>query len=131
MIGWQAALAVLAGGGIGSLIRYVVTFGVTQRLGAGFPWSTFIINLTGSFVIGVVAEITQTRAFAGGPLLRIFLMAGVLGGYTTFSTFAFDALNLLNERAALLALIYATGSVVLGVAAAFGGIVLVRAFSAA
>jgi len=47
-------------------------------------------------------------------------MAGVLGGYTTFSTFAFDALNLLNERAALLALIYATGSVVLGVAAAFG-----------
>ncbi len=113
------------------VIRYAVTFGVTQRLGPGFPWATFIINVTGSFVIGIVAELTQTRSFAGGPLLRVFLMTGVLGGYTTFSTFAFDAVNLLGERAALLAFGYAAGSVVLGIAAAFGGIVLVRIFSAA
>ncbi len=130
MIGWQSLLAVFAGGGIGSLIRYSLTFALTQRLGPGFPWATFIINVTGSFIIGVVAEMTQTRVFAGGPLLRVFLMAGVLGGYTTFSTFSFDAVNLLHERAALLALSYAAGSVVLGIVAAFCGIALARAFSA-
>lgn len=129
MIGWQSALAVLAGGGIGSLARYLITFAVTQRLGAGFPWGTFIINLTGSFVIGIVAEVTQTRVLAGSPLLRIFLMTGVLGGYTTFSTFSFDTMNLISERAGLLALGYAAGSVVLGVAAAFGGVAIARAFS--
>jgi fluoride exporter len=128
--GWQAAVAVLAGGGIGSLIRYLITFSVTQRFGPGFPWATLIINVTGSFVIGLVAEMTQTRAFAGGQLLRIFLMTGVLGGYTTFSTFSFDTVNLLSERAALLAFSYAAGSVVLGIAAAFGGMALVRALSA-
>lgn len=130
MIGWQALLAVFAGGGIGSMVRYLLTFVVTQRLGPGFPWATLIINVTGSFIIGVVAEVTQTRAFAGGPLLRVFLMAGVLGGYTTFSTFSFDAVNLLHERAGLLALGYAAGSVVLGIVSAFGGIALARTFSA-
>lgn len=131
MIGWQSALAVFAGGGIGSLARYLVTFAVTQRLGAGFPWATFTINVTGSFVIGIVAEVTQTRVFAGSPLLRIFLMAGVLGGFTTFSTFSFDAMNLLGERAGMLALGYAAASVILGIAAAFGGVAVARAFSTA
>lgn len=131
MIGWQAALAVFAGGGVGSLFRYLVTFAVTQRLGPGFPWATLLINVSGSFIIGLVAEVTQTRVFTGGPLLRIFLMAGVLGGYTTFSTFSFDAVNLVHERAGLLAAAYAIGSVVLGIVAAFSGIALARTFSSA
>lgn len=129
MIGWQSLLAVLLGGGIGSVFRYLVTFGVSQWLGPGFPWWTFIINVTGSFVIGVVAEVVQTRAFAGAPLLRIFLMTGILGGYTTFSTFSLDTAQLLQERAALLAFAYAAGSVLLGLAAAFGGIAMARAIS--
>lgn len=129
MIGWQPLLAVLAGGGIGSVLRYLVTFGITQWLGPGFPWWTFAINVTGSFVIGVVAEVVQTRAFGGAPLLRIFLMTGVLGGYTTFSTFSLDTLQLFEERVALLAFAYAAGSVLLGVAAAFGGVAMARAFS--
>lgn len=124
-------LAVLAGGGIGSVIRYGVTFAIAQRLGPGFPWWTFIINVTGSFVIGVVAEVTQTRTFGGAPLLRLFLMTGVLGGYTTFSSFSYETLTLIGDRAQLLALAYAAGSVILGIAAAFAGVALVRAFSAA
>jgi CrcB protein len=131
MIGWQSLLAVLVGGGIGSVIRYVITFAVTQRLGAGFPWWTFIINVTGSLVIGIVAEITQTRLFAGSALLRVFLMTGVLGGYTTFSTFSLDAFTLMREGDQLLAFAYVAGSVVLGIAAAIGGVALVRAFSTA
>jgi CrcB protein len=130
--GWSSLLAVLVGGGIGSVIRYVLTFAIAQRLGPGFPWWTFVINVTGSFVIGVVAEITQTRVFAGTPLLRVFLMTGVLGGYTTFSTFSYDTLTLIGERAPwVLPVAYAAGSVLLGVAAAFAGVALVRAFSTA
>lgn len=131
MIGWQSVLAVLAGGGIGSVIRYGVTFAIAQRLGPGFPWWTFIINVTGSFVIGIVAEMTQTRTFGGAPLLRLFLMTGVLGGYTTFSSFSYETLTLIGDRAQLLALAYAAGSVILGIAAAFAGVALVRAFSTA
>lgn len=129
MIGWQSALAVVAGGGIGSLIRYLVTFGIMQRLGPGFPWWTFIINVTGSFVIGIVFEITQTRACPGAPLLRVFLMTGVLGGYTTFSTFSLETLQQIGDRVILLAAAYAIGSVVLGVAAAYCGVILARAIS--
>lgn len=126
MIGWQSVLAVLVGGGIGSVLRYVLTFVITQRLGPGFPWWTFIINVSGSFVIGLVAEVTQTRAFAGAPLLRVFLMTGVLGGYTTFSTFSLDALTLAREGNAPFALGYAGASVVLGIAAAYAGVALIR-----
>ncbi len=131
MIGWQSFLAVLVGGGIGSVVRYAVTIAITQRFGAGFPWWTFIINITGSLIIGIVAEITQTRVFAGSSLLRLFLMTGVLGGYTTFSTFSLDALTLMREGDQLLAFAYVAGSVGLGIAAAFGGVALVRAFSTA
>lgn len=129
MIGWQPALAVLAGGGIGSLLRYGITFALAQRLGPGFPWATFAINVTGSFVIGFVAEVTQTRALAANPLLRLFLMTGVLGGYTTFSSFSFETLTMIGERAVMLAATYAIGSVALGLAAAFAGVALARAFA--
>lgn len=128
---WQSLLAVLVGGGIGSAFRYLLTFAITQRLGPGFPWSTFIVNITGSLVIGVVAELTQTRSFVGTPVLRAFLMAGMLGGYTTFSTLSYDTLTLIGDRAALLAIAYAFGSVVVGVGAAFAGVALVRVFSTA
>lgn len=129
MIGWQSALAVVIGGGIGSLIRYLVTFVMSQRLGPGFPWWTFLINVTGSFIIGLVFELTQTRAFTGSQLIRIFWMTGVIGGYTTFSTFSLDTLQLVEEGVYGLAFAYAIGSVIAGFAGAFGGMAIVRAFS--
>lgn len=129
MTDWRSALAVFTGGGIGALLRYAVTIGISQRFGPGFPWWTFVINVTGSFVIGIVAELTQTRAFAGAPFVRVFFMVGVIGGYTTFSTFSLDALTLVNERAGLLALAYVLGSVVIGIAAAFGGVATMRALA--
>jgi CrcB protein len=126
---WRNLLAILAGGGIGSVLRYIVTVGVTQRFGPGFPWGTFLINVTGSLVIGVVFELSQTRAIGMSPALRLFLMTGILGGYTTFSTFSLDLLLLFSERAAAAAMLYAGASVVLGLAAAFAGVVLVRALA--
>lgn len=88
-----------------------------------------MINVTGSFIIGIVSELTQTRVFPGAPLVRIFLMTGVLGGYTTFSTYSLETLQLIGDRNTGLALAYALGSVVLGVACAFGGVILARSLS--
>lgn len=129
-MGWQSALAVLAGGGIGAVLRYAITFWMSQRLGPGFPWWTFVINVTGSLLIGIIAESTQMRGVSASPLLRMFLMTGVLGGYTTFSTFSLDTLTLLREGGVPLAFAYAIGSVMIGVAAAFAGIVLARSLYA-
>ncbi|HTX58617.1 MAG TPA: fluoride efflux transporter CrcB [Verrucomicrobiae bacterium] len=123
---WRALLAVALGGGVGSVLRYAVGYAVAQWLGPGFPWGTLAINVAGSFAIGLIAELAQTRALGVTPLVRIFAAVGVLGGFTTFSTFALDMVTLAGERAQALALAYAAGSVALGFAAAFAGIVVAR-----
>ncbi|MGR4064553.1 MAG: fluoride efflux transporter CrcB [Vulcanimicrobiaceae bacterium] len=117
------------GGAIGSILRFAVATIAAQRLGPGFPWGTLVINVTGSFVIGVVAELVQTRLVGSAPLVRSFLMIGVLGGYTTFSTFSLDMLTLVGDRAPFLAAAYAVASVLLGLLAAFAGLASMRAFS--
>jgi CrcB protein len=123
---WRAIAAILAGGGIGSVLRYVVFVVVTARLGPGFPFGTLLINLTGSLAIGIIFELSQTRSIGLTPLVRIFLMTGVLGGYTTFSTFSLDVAMLSGEGAMLPALLYTVASVAGGFAAAAAGMLLVR-----
>ena len=125
---WRTLAAILMGGGIGSVLRYAVTLLVTQRVGAGYSWvATMLINVTGSFVIGAVFALAQTRALGISPLMRMFLMTGVLGGYTTFSTFSLDMVTLVSDGALPLGLLYASGSVLLGFLAAFAGVVAARA----
>ncbi len=122
----KAILAVALGGGVGSALRYIVNFVVVARVGPGFPFGTLLINITGSLLIGVVAELAATSSLGMTPLLRLFLAVGVLGGYTTFSTFAFDTVTLVGDRTIGLATMYVLASVSLGVLAAFAGQVLVR-----
>jgi CrcB protein len=124
---WRVITAILIGGGIGSVARYLVTLIVTQRLGPGFPWATLLINVVGSIIIGIVFELSQTRMLGMSPLVRVFLMTGVLGGFTTFSTYSLDIVTLASERAFLLAAAYAIGSVFSGFIGAYAGMVLVRA----
>jgi CrcB protein len=104
----------------------VISTAATNRFGPGFPLGTFAINLTGSFAIGIVAELALTRAFGISAEVRTFLVVGVLGGYTTFSSFALESLNLLRDGAPLTALGYSLGSLVLGVMAAYAGLVIAR-----
>lgn len=120
-------LAVALGGAIGALVRYFVSLWALELFGTALPWGTLFINVTGSFFIGLVVEFSLTRAFGVTPLVRVFLTVGILGGYTTFSTYALETLTLLGERAQIAGIAYAFGSVVLGVAAAFGGVLLARA----
>lgn len=119
-------LAVGLGAGFGGICRYALTLLFVTWFGPGFPFGTFFINISGSFLIGVLSELVQTRAVGIEPLLRIGLTAGVLGGYTTFSSFAFETFTLGGEREWRLALAYGFGSVVLGVAACYGGAVATR-----
>jgi CrcB protein len=118
-------LLVFIGGGIGSSLRHTINIVCARCIGTAFPYGTFIINITGSTVMGLIAGYLAFKGEASQPW-RLFLMTGVLGGYTTFSAFSLDAV-LLYERGELgLALLYVLGSVVLSIAGLFAGLALVR-----
>jgi CrcB protein len=126
MLDWRTLGAVAVGGGLGSVARYVLSVIVTQRFGwAGFPYATLFINVTGSLLIGIVAGFALRDAFSTNQTLRIFLAFGILGGYTTFSTFSLEAFQLARTAPAL-SLLYVLLSVALGIAAAYAGFSLVR-----
>jgi CrcB protein len=126
VVGWRALGAIFVGGGIGSVLRYVAYALVTARFGPGFPLGTLLVNLTGSFVIGIVFELSQVRAIGISPIARLFFMTGVLGGYTTFSTFSLDGVTLAGEGASAAAVAYALASVLGGFGCAYAGTLLVR-----
>ena len=123
---WRVLGAVLLGSALGGLCRFVVGQLFLQRFGPGFPYGTLFINVSGSFLIGIVAELAATRALGMGPLARVFLATGFLGGFTTFSAFSLDMLTLAEDGAMLLAAVYGLGSVALGFLAAYFGQVLAR-----
>jgi CrcB protein len=126
---WRAIALVAAGGAFGSVLRYVISHTFSQRVGPPY-WATFLINIAGSFAIGVVAELALTRASWVSPDLRVFLAVGVLGGFTTFSTYSLEIVGLVGQRAFGPALAYALGSLVFGFAAAFCGLILARTLAA-
>ncbi|WP_315716530.1 MULTISPECIES: fluoride efflux transporter CrcB [unclassified Bradyrhizobium] len=119
---------VFFGGGCGASLRHAINVASAKAFGTDFPYGTFIINITGSTVMGLIAGYL---AFKGGATQhwRLFLMTGILGGYTTFSAFSLDT-ALLYERGALgLAAVYVLGSVGISIAGLFAGLALVRYFS--
>ncbi|MET0221582.1 MAG: fluoride efflux transporter CrcB [Tardiphaga sp.] len=123
----MAYLLVFFGGGLGATLRHIVNMACARAFGTAFPWGTFIINITGSTVMGLIAGYLT---FKGGATQhwRLFLMTGILGGYTTFSAFSLDA-ALLTERGELgMALAYVAGSVAISIAGLFAGLALVRQF---
>jgi fluoride exporter len=121
-------LLVFVGGGLGATLRYLINVTCARTLGTGFPWGTFLINITGSTVMGLIAGYLALKGEASQPW-RLFLMTGILGGYTTFSAYSLDA-ALLYERGELAsAALYVVGSVVLSIAGLFAGLALVRQFS--
>ena len=119
---------VFIGGGLGSTLRHTINMVSARLLGTAFPYHTFIINITGSTVMGLIAGYLAFKGEASQPW-RLFLMTGILGGYTTFSAFSLDA-ALLYERGEIgLALLYVLGSVVLAIIGLFAGLAVVRHFA--
>jgi CrcB protein len=126
MINLEFILAVAAGGALGSVARYLVGVGSTRLFGAGFPWGTLLINIAGSFLIGVFVELFALK-WDLPQTARVFLTVGICGGFTTFSTFSLDSWVLMERGDFGLAAAYIVGSVVLSIAALFGGLHLIRA----
>lgn len=137
---WREFLLVAIGGGVGSAFRYAVT-GISQRwyaalgtnggtggtttgavagLLAAFPFGTFVVNVTGSWLIGLAAGLADSRSLLG-PEARLLLVTGFLGGYTTFSAFSLESLLLIRSDHAATAFLSIVLQVVLGVAAAWLG----------
>jgi fluoride exporter len=118
-------LLVALGGAIGSAARYLVGAFVANSFGPDFPWGTFIVNVSGSFFIGVILS------FVGGGLLpagaRPFLAVGVMGGYTTFSTYSHETLQLIQGGEIGAGAFNTLGQVVASLAAVYLGVVLGRA----
>ena len=118
-------LLVFIGGGLGSTLRHAINILCPRLLGTDFPYHTFIINITGSTIMGLIAGYLAFRGDASQSW-RLFLMTGILGGYTTFSAFSLDS-ALLYERGEIgLALLYVLGSVVLSILGRFAGLTLIR-----
>ncbi len=124
----MTALAVMAGGALGALARYLLAGQVTRIVGVGFPWGTLVVNVLGALVMGVLVEMMALH-WSVSQAMRAFLTVGVLGGFTTFSAFSLEMANLLERGAYGPAFLYALGSVVLCVAFVFLGMFVVRNFS--
>jgi fluoride exporter len=121
----KSYLLVFIGGGLGSTLRHVVNIVCPRLFGTNFPYHTFIINITGSTIMGLIAGYLAFKGDAAQSW-RLFLMTGILGGYTTFSAFSLDAAVLYERGEIALALVYVLGSVVLSILGLFAGLALVR-----
>ncbi len=114
-----------AGGGAGAALRYAVGLWIEARSGPGFPWGTFAVNVSGCFAIGVIATLADEHAWVS-PAARLVLVTGLLGGFTTFSTFGLETWELVADGRGGLALAYAVASVAAGIAAVVAGVQLTR-----
>ena len=118
-------LIVAAGGAIGAAARYLAGLWIVARLGAGFPWGTFFVNVTGSFLIGIILVLVERGTLPAEA--RLFLAVGVCGGYTTFSSFSYETLQLLNGGDAGPVLLNIFGQLLFCLLAVYLGVVFARA----
>ena len=114
----------MAGGAAGSVLRFVAVNAIMQRFAWRFPLGTVLVNITGSFLIGLLMTILSQRQ--AGPEMRLLLVVGVLGGYTTFSSFEFETFQAVRAGAAWIGLLNVLGSVIFGYLAVWCGAALVR-----
>ena len=113
-------VGVALGGALGASARYGLDRAIEARSDSVFPWATFVINLSGCFLIGLVSATLIDRHHVPA-WIRIGLVLGVIGGYTTFSTYAQEALDLVDARDVAEAVVYIGGSVLLGILAVYAG----------
>ncbi|MEO8927062.1 MAG: fluoride efflux transporter CrcB [Caulobacteraceae bacterium] len=123
----ERLLLVALGGAAGSMARYLTGVAALRFIGLRAPWaSTFIVNVVGGALMGLLIGYLAHRGGAGQDRARLFLAVGVLGGFTTFSSFSLDAVLMIQRRDWSLAGAYVAGSVVLSVAALFAGLMAAR-----
>lgn len=124
MIDYRIALCVFLGGGVGSVLRYVVGVVAKGVCASAFPWHTMVINVVGSFALGLLGAMLPRLGVS--PMVQMALTVGLCGGFTTFSTFAVEGLALLRSGNITMAIAYATLSLLLGIGAALLGLLCGR-----
>ncbi len=117
-------LVAVVGGGAGAALRFIVDGLVMRHVAGGFPWGTFVVNATGSLLLGFLTGLADSAGLEAGWL---YILGGVMGGYTTFSTAMVDTVHLWQKRASWRFLLNSVGMLVVTVAAALVGLVLGRA----
>lgn len=122
----QALFPLIIGGAIGTVLRFVIYQFADRHLNHSYPWGTIIVNLLGSFLIGVLWSYFDKSSIS--PAMRVFLFIGILGSFTTFSTFAFDNLSLAQEGAFRVMAINILLNNVLGIGLCFVGYYVVKMF---
>lgn len=118
-------LAVAVGGALGATGRHLVSRASVHLLGTAFPWGTVLVNVTGSLIMGALIELAALK-LSMSLEMRAFVFVGLLGGFTTFSTFSLDAVTLFERGEVLPAFFYVTGSVVASITGLFLGLALMR-----
>ena len=118
---------VALGGAIGASLRHLSGLAALRLFGASFPYGTFFVNVVGSFLMGALIAWLARKGASVGPEWRLLLATGVLGGFTTFSAFSLDAVQLWERGQGGAAISYVIGSVVLSILALTAGLMLVRA----
>ena len=121
----KLVLAIALGGAIGAVGRHYVSVTMTLLMGHGFPWGTVVVNVAGSFLMGVLIE-TMALVWSPSVELRALLTVGVLGAFTTFSTFSLDVATLYERGATLQLAVYVVASVAISILALFAGLRLMR-----
>jgi CrcB protein len=121
-------LILFAGGGLGAVLRFALALWVDERVPAAFPWGTLAVNVTGCFAIGLIATFADEHRVLT-PAARLFLIAGVLGGFTTFSTFGLETWRLVEDGLSTAALLNVTVSLAGTLAAVVLGVLIGRSLA--
>ena len=119
---WQKSVLVFVGAGVGANLRYWIGVAAASRFGSAFPWGTLAINVTGSFALGWFVAAAMRNQWSEGLVLLVAV--GLLGGYTTFSTFSLEALNLLGSKQGAAFALYVASSCAISLIGAWLGSLL-------
>ena len=120
----RVILLIGLGSFIGGIARYLLSVTVYNKIPSAFPYGTFAVNIIGCFLIGLVFGFHERSGLTNE--WRLFIVTGLLGGFTTFSAFSFESVDLFRNGEPALALLYITGSIVLGLLATFAGIKIIN-----
>lgn len=115
-------LIICIGGSLGASLRYLVSLKINESHSTSFPFGTLIVNITGCFLIGFLWHISNHMSLSEN--LRLFIFVGLLGAFTTFSTFGFESHSLISNDSKNMAILYVAGSNFLGIAFVFFGLIL-------
>jgi CrcB protein len=120
----QKLLIIFVGGGLGSIARYLISKAIKEQFISAFPWSTFTVNIVGCFLIGIFISLVERYRL--NPIWSLLLATGFCGGFTTFSSFAYENYALLKEEDYLIVFVYSMMSILWGLAATFLAFWIVR-----